>query len=70
MQSVAREVWLDRGSGPPPPSSAAFGELEMAWRERVLRERERDKHKVDRQIARKSNWMRYGRSRGASKKKL
>ncbi|MCP6553588.1 ABC transporter ATP-binding protein, partial [Klebsiella pneumoniae] len=36
-----------------------FGAFE-AWRDQVLEEEERDRHKLDRQIVRKEHWVRYG----------
>ena len=50
-------VWLDRGQTR--QIDRGFGEFE-AWRDQVLEEEERDRHKLERQIAREEDWLRYG----------
>ena len=50
-------VWLDRGRTR--RLDRGFAEFE-AWRDQVLEEEERDRHKLDRQIAREEDWLRYG----------
>ncbi|KKB13556.1 elongation factor 3 [Devosia geojensis] len=50
-------VWLDRGvTRRIEKGFAAF----EAWRDEVLEAEERDRHKLDRQIAREEHWLRYG----------
>jgi ABC transport system ATP-binding/permease protein len=50
-------VWLDRGRTR--RLDRGFAEFE-AWRDTVLEEEERDRHKLERQIAREEDWLRYG----------
>ncbi|MDF2797807.1 MAG: elongation factor 3 [Devosia sp.] len=50
-------VWLDRGVTR--RLDKGFGAFE-AWRDEVLEEEERDRHKLDRQIVREEHWLRYG----------
>ena len=50
-------VWLDRGRTR--QLDRGFGEFEV-WRDQVIAEEERDRHKLDRQIAREEDWLRYG----------
>ncbi|MEO5807113.1 ATP-binding cassette domain-containing protein [Devosia sp.] len=50
-------VWLDRGVTR--RLDKGFGAFE-AWRDTVLEEEERDRHKLDRQIVREEHWLRYG----------
>ncbi|MFT9399055.1 ABC-F family ATP-binding cassette domain-containing protein [Acetobacter sp.] len=50
-------VWLDRGITR--RLEQGFERFEE-WREEVLEQEERDAHKLDRQIAREEDWMRYG----------
>ncbi len=58
LQTLSRSVvWLDRGSTR--RLDQGFARFE-GWREEVLEQEERDAHKLDRQIAREEDWMRYG----------
>ncbi|MCQ8240635.1 ABC-F family ATP-binding cassette domain-containing protein [Rhizosaccharibacter radicis] len=58
LQTLSRAVvWLDRGRTR--RLDQGFERFE-AWREEVLEQEERDAHKLDRQIAREEDWMRYG----------
>ena len=50
-------VWLDRGRTR--RLDKGFGDFE-AWRDQVLEEEERDRHKLDRQIANEEHWVRHG----------
>ena len=50
-------VWLDRGITR--RLERGFGDFE-AWRDTILEEEERDRHKLDRQIVREEDWLRYG----------
>ena len=50
-------VWLDRGVTR--RLDKGFSHFE-AWRDQVLEEEERDRHKLDRQIVREEHWLRYG----------
>jgi ATP-binding cassette subfamily F protein uup len=50
-------VWLDRGVTR--RLEKGFGHFEE-WRDQVLEEEERDRHKLDRQIVREEHWVRYG----------
>jgi len=50
-------VWLDRGLTR--RLDKGFFAFE-AWRDVVLEEEERDRHKLDRQIVREEHWLRYG----------
>ena len=58
LQTLSRSVvWLDRGTTR--RLDQGFGRFE-AWREEVLEQEESQAHKLDRQIAREEDWMRYG----------
>jgi ATP-binding cassette subfamily F protein uup len=58
LQTLSRSVvWLDRGVTR--RLDQGFARFE-SWREEVLEQEERDAHKLDRQIAREEDWMRYG----------
>ncbi len=58
LQTLSRGVvWLDRGTTR--RLDQGFARFE-GWREEVLEQEERDAHKLDRQIAREEDWMRYG----------
>jgi ATP-binding cassette subfamily F protein uup len=58
LQSLTRAtVWLDRGVAR--RLSQGFTAFE-AWRDQVLEEEERDRHKLDRRIAMEEDWVRYG----------
>ncbi|WP_428375335.1 ABC-F family ATP-binding cassette domain-containing protein [Lichenicoccus sp.] len=58
LETLSRSVvWLDRGVTR--RLDQGFAQFE-AWREEVLAQEERDGHKLDRQIAREEDWMRYG----------
>ncbi|GLQ53377.1 ABC-F family ATP-binding cassette domain-containing protein [Devosia nitrariae] len=50
-------VWLDRGMTR--RIEKGFAAFE-AWRDDVLEEEERNRHKLDRQIVREEHWLRYG----------
>jgi ABC transport system ATP-binding/permease protein len=58
LETLSRSVvWLDRGVTR--RLDRGFAQFET-WREEVLTQEERDAHKLDRQIAREEDWMRYG----------
>lgn len=58
LQNLSREtLWLDRGVIR--TLNQGFGEFE-AWRDTVLEQEERDRHKLDRKIAMEEDWIRYG----------
>ncbi|NHN90140.1 ABC-F family ATP-binding cassette domain-containing protein [Acetobacter conturbans] len=58
LETLSRSVvWLDRGTTR--RLDQGFERFET-WREEVLEQEERDAHKLDRQIAREEDWMRYG----------
>ncbi len=58
LESVSRSiVWLDRGRTR--RVDRGFANFE-SWRDEVLEQEERDQHKLDRQISREEDWMRYG----------
>ncbi|MFT9017123.1 ABC-F family ATP-binding cassette domain-containing protein [Acetobacter malorum] len=58
LSTLSRSVvWLDRGMTR--RLDQGFSRFE-SWREEVLEQEERDAHKLDRQIAREEDWMRYG----------
>jgi len=58
LETLSRSVvWLDRGVTR--RLDQGFARFE-AWREELLEAEERDAHKLDRQIAREEDWMRYG----------
>ncbi len=50
-------VWLDRGRTR--RTDRGFAHFE-GWRDALLEEEERDRHKLDRKIADEEHWMRYG----------
>ena len=50
-------VWLDRGVTR--RLDRGFADFE-AWRDQVLEEEERDRHKLDRRIVDEEHWLRYG----------
>ncbi len=50
-------LWLDRGQTR--RMDRGFGEFET-WRDQVLEEEERDRHKLDRLIANEEHWVRHG----------
>ncbi len=50
-------VWLDRGISR--RLERGFADFE-AWRDTILEEEERDRHKLDRTIVREEDWLRYG----------
>jgi ATP-binding cassette subfamily F protein uup len=50
-------IWLDRGFTR--RIERGFAHFE-AWRDAALEEEERDRHKLDRKIAREADWLRYG----------
>ena len=50
-------VWLDRGRTK--RLDRGFGAFE-AWRDQVLEEEERERHKLDRKIVEEEHWVRYG----------
>ncbi|GBQ48059.1 ABC transporter ATP-binding protein [Komagataeibacter europaeus LMG 18890] len=58
LETLSRSVvWLDRGVTR--RLDQGFARFET-WREEVLEQEDRDSHKLDRQIAREEDWMRYG----------
>jgi ATP-binding cassette subfamily F protein uup len=58
LQNLSRAtVWLDRGRTK--RLDRGFGEFE-AWRDKVIEEEERDRHKLDRQIVNEEHWVRHG----------
>ena len=58
LQALSRAmVWLDRGTTR--RLDEGFASFE-AWRDAVLEEEERDRHKLGRQILREEDWLRYG----------
>ncbi|MCH4023082.1 MAG: ATP-binding cassette domain-containing protein [Acetobacter sp.] len=58
LETVTKSVvWLDRGTSR--RLDQGFSKFE-AWREDLLEQEERDAHKLERQIAREEDWMRYG----------
>ena len=58
LENLSRAtVWLDRGVTR--RLEKGFGDFE-AWRDTVLEEEERERHKLDRQIVREEHWVRYG----------
>ena len=58
LQNLSRTtVWLDRGRTK--RLDRGFGEFE-AWRDKVIEEEERDRHKLDRQIVNEEHWVRHG----------
>jgi ATP-binding cassette subfamily F protein uup len=58
MQNLGRAtVWLDRGETR--RLERGFAEYET-WRDEMLEQEERDRHKLDRKIAMELDWVRYG----------
>ncbi len=58
LQNLSRAmVWLDRGMAR--RVERGFADFEI-WRDEVLEQEERDAHKLDRQIVREEDWLRYG----------
>ncbi|WP_419896679.1 ABC-F family ATP-binding cassette domain-containing protein [Roseomonas sp. USHLN139] len=58
LETMTREmVWLDRGITR--RLARGFSHFET-WRDEVLELEEKEAHKLDRQIAREEDWMRYG----------
>ncbi|MEI8146063.1 MAG: ABC-F family ATP-binding cassette domain-containing protein, partial [Alphaproteobacteria bacterium] len=58
LETLSRAtVWLDRGMTRRLDKSFASFE---AWRDEVLEQEERDRHKLDRRIADEEHWLRYG----------
>lgn len=58
LETMTREmVWLDRGTTR--RLGRGFAHFEE-WRDEVLEQEEREAHKLDRQIVREEDWMRYG----------
>ena len=58
LQTLSRAmVWLDRGTTR--RLDQGFASFE-AWRDAVLEEEERERHKLGRQILREEDWLRYG----------
>ena len=58
LENLTRAViWLDRGVTR--RLDRGFAHFED-WRDEVFAEEEREQHKLDRQIAREEDWMRYG----------
>ncbi|GBR59837.1 ABC transporter ATP-binding protein [Gluconobacter thailandicus F149-1 = NBRC 100600] len=58
LETLSRSVvWLEQGKTR--RLDQGFSRYET-WRDEVLEQEERDAHKLDRQIAREEDWMRYG----------
>ena len=58
LENLSREtLWLDRGRTF--HLDRGFAGYE-AWRDRLLEEEERERHKLDRQIVAEEHWVRYG----------
>src|SRR5690606_785317 len=58
LETLSRAtVWLDRGTTR--HLDRGFGHFE-AWRDEVLEQEERDRHKLDRKLAMEADWLRYG----------
>jgi ABC transport system ATP-binding/permease protein len=58
LENLSRgTIWLDRGQTK--RLDRGFGEFE-AWRDQVLEEEERERHKLDRKIVNEEHWVRYG----------
>ncbi|EHL98307.1 ABC transporter, ATP-binding protein [Acetobacteraceae bacterium AT-5844] len=58
LENLTREmVWLDRGVTR--RLARGFAHFET-WRDEVLEQEEKEAHKLDRQIVREEDWMRYG----------
>jgi ATP-binding cassette subfamily F protein uup len=50
-------LWLERGAVR--RLDRGFGEFET-WRDEILEQEERDRHKLDRKLAMEADWLRYG----------
>ncbi len=58
LETLSRAmVWLDRGTTR--RLEQGFAAFET-WRDQVLEEEERERHKLDRRIVREEHWLRYG----------
>lgn len=58
LENLSRAtVWLDRGQSR--RMERGFSEFET-WRDEVLEQEERERHKLDRKIAMEEDWLRYG----------
>jgi ATP-binding cassette subfamily F protein uup len=58
LESLSRAiVWLDRGAAR--RIERGFAHFE-AWRDEVLEQEERDRHKLGRKLAMEEDWLRYG----------
>ena len=58
LETLSRAtVWLDRGVTR--RIDRGFDQFE-AWRDAVLEQEERDRHKLDRKLAMEADWLRYG----------
>ncbi len=58
LQNLSRAtVWIDRGSARRLDKGFAFFE---EWRDEVLEQEEKERHKLDRQIVAEEHWVRYG----------
>lgn len=58
LESLSRAiVWLDRGIAR--RIERGFAHFE-AWRDEVLEQEERDRHKLDRKLVMEEDWLRYG----------
>ncbi|MDX6805301.1 ABC-F family ATP-binding cassette domain-containing protein [Terrihabitans rhizophilus] len=58
LENLSRAtVWIDRGKTR--RLDRGFSHFE-AWRDEVLEQEERDRHKLDRKIADEEHWLRYG----------
>ncbi|MGE0725451.1 MAG: ABC-F family ATP-binding cassette domain-containing protein [Alphaproteobacteria bacterium] len=58
LENLSRAtIWLDRGITR--RLEQGFGAFEE-WRDRVLEEEERDRHKLERKIVAEQDWLRYG----------
>ncbi|HEY2131490.1 MAG TPA: ABC-F family ATP-binding cassette domain-containing protein [Acetobacteraceae bacterium] len=58
LESLSRAiVWLDRGAAR--RIDRGFAHFE-AWRDEVLEQEERDRHKLGRKLAMEEDWLRYG----------
>jgi ABC transport system ATP-binding/permease protein len=58
LQNLSRAtVWLDRGATR--RLESGFAQYE-AWRDEVLEQEERERHKLDRKVAMELDWVRYG----------
>ena len=58
LENLSRKtVWLDRGNAQ--PLDKGFAHFE-AWRDAILEQEVTERHKLDRKIARETDWMRKG----------